>query len=239
MGVYAGPANAWSNFTDENRIDASTKVVVQDGLVLNLDAGASTSYPGSGTTWTDLSGNGNNASMVGTPTFNSEGYFTFANSDQYFRIVDNPDFLFGTNNFTLSAWSWFNDTGINTPVWSITSIGEGFSNSNFQFRDGNFNRNTTTIVNQTLDSNTTNRWINWCVTRIGNNYTLYNNGVSVSTGTDASNFTDNYYFKIASNRGSNNVLNGRIANVLVYNGKGLTASEVEQNFNALRTRFGI
>ena len=55
MGVYAGPANAWSNFRDSNRIDASTKLAVQSGLVLNLDAGASTSYPGSGTTWTDLS----------------------------------------------------------------------------------------------------------------------------------------------------------------------------------------
>ena len=55
MGIYAGPANAWSNFRDSNRIDASTKLAVQSGLVLNLDAGASTSYVGSGTTWTDLS----------------------------------------------------------------------------------------------------------------------------------------------------------------------------------------
>ena len=31
MGVYSGPANAWSNFTNQNRIDASTKVIIQNG----------------------------------------------------------------------------------------------------------------------------------------------------------------------------------------------------------------
>ena len=45
MGIYAGPANQFSNRTDSNRIDATTKLAVQSGLVLNLDAGASTSYP--------------------------------------------------------------------------------------------------------------------------------------------------------------------------------------------------
>ena len=79
MGVFSGPANAWSNSTDQNRIDASTKVIVQDGLVLNLDAGASTSYPGSGTTWTDLSGNGNDFTIDASGfTHNSSGYFSMA-----------------------------------------------------------------------------------------------------------------------------------------------------------------
>ena len=47
MGVYAGPANEFSNRTDRNRIDASTKLVVQSGLVRSFDAGISASYPGS------------------------------------------------------------------------------------------------------------------------------------------------------------------------------------------------
>ena len=53
MGVFAGPE------------------IVEDGLVLALDAGNTKSYPGSGTTWTDLSGNGNNGTFVGTTTFDS------------------------------------------------------------------------------------------------------------------------------------------------------------------------
>ena len=68
MGVYAGPSNAWSNSTDSNRIDASTKVIVQSGLVLHLDAGSSTSYSGSGTTWTDISGNVNTGTLKNGPT---------------------------------------------------------------------------------------------------------------------------------------------------------------------------
>ena len=53
MGVFAGPE------------------IVEDGLVLALDAGNTKSYPGSGTTWTDLSGNGNNGSLVNGVGYNS------------------------------------------------------------------------------------------------------------------------------------------------------------------------
>ena len=58
MGIYAGNTNSWWNLTggtDSSRTYIATNKVVQSGLVLNLDAGASTSYVGSGTTWTDLS----------------------------------------------------------------------------------------------------------------------------------------------------------------------------------------
>ena len=53
--------------------------IVTDGLVLCLDAANKDSYPGSGTTWYDLSGNGYNSTAAGTvgPTFNSNGYFEF------------------------------------------------------------------------------------------------------------------------------------------------------------------
>ena len=45
--------------------------IVTEGLVLSVDAADKTSYPGSGTTWTDLSGNGNDGTFAGDPTFNS------------------------------------------------------------------------------------------------------------------------------------------------------------------------
>ena len=59
MGVFAGIEPTWAAQTDVGRTHIATKGIVQSGLVLNLDAGVSSSYPGSGTTWTDLSGNGN------------------------------------------------------------------------------------------------------------------------------------------------------------------------------------
>ena len=79
MGVYAGPANAFSNRTDSNRIDATTKLAMQSGLVLNLDAGASTSYVGSGTTWTDLSDKISTATGA-LPIYNTTDNGTFKTS---------------------------------------------------------------------------------------------------------------------------------------------------------------
>ena len=59
--------------------------VVTSGLVLALDAGNTKSYPGSGATWTDLSGNGNTGTLQNSPTYSSanSGYFTLNGSTQY------------------------------------------------------------------------------------------------------------------------------------------------------------
>ncbi len=79
MSVYSGPADWWTDGTNSGRTHAATKGIVQSGLVLNLDAGVSSSYPGSGTTWFDLSGNSNNGAING-PTFNANGSLVFAGS---------------------------------------------------------------------------------------------------------------------------------------------------------------
>jgi len=59
--------------------------IVTSGLVLQLDAANTKSYPGSGTTWTDLSGNGNNGTLTNSPTFSSAngGIFTFNGTNQF------------------------------------------------------------------------------------------------------------------------------------------------------------
>ena len=108
MGVYAGPSNAWSNSTNQNKLDASTKVVVQSGLVLNLDAGVSSSYSGSGTIWTDLSGSGNNGTLVNGVGYNSSngGSLSFDGVDDYvnFGNIFNDIFAGAGKKFTISSW---------------------------------------------------------------------------------------------------------------------------------------
>jgi len=77
MGVFAGNTNSWWNLTggtDSSRTYIATNKVVQSGLVLNLDAGASTSYPGSGTTWTDLSDKISSATGA-LPIYNTTGTY--------------------------------------------------------------------------------------------------------------------------------------------------------------------
>lgn len=76
--------------------------IIQDGLVLCLDAGSKRSYPGTGTTWSDLSGNGNNASLLNTPSFDTEnsGGIGFDSSNNYALVSQN----FQPARFTLGGW---------------------------------------------------------------------------------------------------------------------------------------
>ena len=83
--------------------------IVEDGLVLYLDAGNEESYPGTGTTWKDLSGNGNDGTLTNGPTFSGDntGGITFDGSNDY---VDCGDIDI-TSSFTLSVWFKGNPTG--------------------------------------------------------------------------------------------------------------------------------
>ena len=70
--------------------------IVSDGLVLCLDAANPRSYPGSGTTWYDLSGNGNHGTLVNSPVYSTEnrGYFVLGNTNGYAVVSDSVDFDF-------------------------------------------------------------------------------------------------------------------------------------------------
>ena len=85
-------------------------------LVLHLDAGNSNSYVGSGTTWTDLSGEGNNGTINGA-TYNSGdgGYFVFDGTDDAVTVSAGSDFAYGTDDFTVEIW--FNVTGTSPAAW--------------------------------------------------------------------------------------------------------------------------
>ena len=92
--------------------------IVTSGLVLCLDAANRKSYPGSGTTWTDLSGNGNNGTLIDSPTFNTDGIgsLSFNGLNSYIGI-SSPSSRFnwtpsstGFNNMTLDLWIKTSDT---------------------------------------------------------------------------------------------------------------------------------
>ena len=80
--------------------------IVTDGLVLSLNAADRNSYPGSGTTWTDTSGNGNNGTLTNGPTFNSGngGYIQFDGTNDRVDIADANSLDFGTGGFTILVW---------------------------------------------------------------------------------------------------------------------------------------
>ena len=100
--------------------------IIDDGLIFCVDAKNTKSYPGSGTTWSDLSRSGNHGTLTNSPTFNSTGYFDFDGTNDQVTMGTNP-FLGGakstvefvlsfdavTNAFTEQPWCEFGSASNN------------------------------------------------------------------------------------------------------------------------------
>jgi len=101
--------------------------IIRDGLILYLDAAEPSSYPGSGTTWTDLSGRGNNGTLTNGPTYNSSngGFLVFDGINDYCRHLLSSR----TEARTISIW-FFDDSGI-TPDGSNAPPKTGYQIANF------------------------------------------------------------------------------------------------------------
>jgi len=218
--------------------------IITDGLVLCLDAGDKKSYSGSGTTWTDRSGNGNNSTLVNGVGFgsNNRGVLTFdgvndhATAGNFFNYqafainlwvkpassqVQYADIL--DNNHT-GAQNWVLQQNSTTQnQYSFNVFGASYQNS----VTGNFNL-------------TAGVWVNLTFTYDGTKVRGYNNGVLFATG-GALGTTINYSnqsFNIGRWGAGGRYWEGEYGLIHAYN-RDLTAIEVAQNFNAQRNRFGV
>jgi len=220
----------------------SPKITIS-GLVAYWDAGNTRSYSGSGTTWNDLSGNSLTMTTFNTPTFSS-GSFAFNGSTQYATATNST--LLDNQTFTISVWVKTNAT-TQQGFW----FEKGTVNTQYSFfQQGSFlscRVNTGTLVD-TINITTstymnTSNWYNGVFTFTSGSQVLYINGAVVGTGATTG--------TVATNAGGMSIgayggqagakayfFNGSIASVKVYN-RVLTSTEVAQNFNALRGRFGI
>ena len=231
--------------------------IVTSGLVLALDAANPRSYPGSGTTWTDISATGNNGTLQASPTYTSgiSGYFNFtAASLQYVSFANTASFQFlNRSAYSLEAWVYptsnpgiNNWTGIFNREDSSTGSRDGYnlyflgsaSTSTF-FTTERFVAGVGISVSVTVDSTVSlNVWQHIVATYDGTTISLYRNGASVGTPvTSTGNITNTSKTLEIANR-SGNYFTGRISNTKVYN-VALSSSQVLQNFNALRGRYGI
>lgn len=220
--------------------------IVTSGLVLCVDAANTKSYPGSGTTWADLSGNAINGTLTNGPTYNTSngGSIVFTSSTNYVNFLQNSLFNFGTSDFTIEAWIYPtsfpqdptifmmhpytspNNTGMILYVSSAGKVGSYFGSST------SFTGNTTVSLNT---------WSHVILTRAsGTNYIYLNGSLDIST-TVAGTFNITGHTNVAIGRDisyNNCPWVGRISNIKIYN-KSFSAAEVSQNFNALRVRYGI
>jgi hypothetical protein len=196
-------------------------------------------------TWTDLSVNGNNGTLTNFPRFDSSnfGNILFDGTNDFVLLGSNSTY---GNNTSWEAWVYC------TGDVSLYNMFMGRYLPYFSFYAGNrlyFSNviGVTQQVIQTAANLSLNTWYHATFTTSydGTNTTMkiYTNGVETATGTfTGSQYNYPYPFMIGDgNNGSNTTwypFSGRVSNVKVYN-KTLTASEVQQNFNALRGRFGI
>ena len=155
--------------------------IVTNGLVLSLDAADRNSYPGSGTTWRDMSGNGNNGTLTNGPTFSSAngGSIVFDGTNDYATTNYIPLFV---NDFCISFWVKFNT--YQTYQNPVSSANDGNAVQGFWIEFGTargftlYNNTSLALEDNviSLTSLSTNIWYNVCVNRLGtdsNNIKLY------------------------------------------------------------------
>ena len=245
MGVYAGVETIWGAQTNQGRTHIATKGIVQSGLVLNLDAGVSSSYPGSEDIWTDLSGNGNTGTLTnmdGT-NFNSAngGSLVFNGSDEYVTFVSNPSL---TNQITVEVWVQLSSTSPTGTGWILGREGSYrmlYASSRFTWVCATTNNgwySTGTNINATSVTPYTQTY-QVVGTYDGSNNRIYVNGELKNTGANISGniLTTGNYNLMRSDVGVE-YGKGNLYSHKLYN-RGLTATEIQQNYLATKSRYGL
>jgi hypothetical protein len=231
---------------------------VTDGLVLNLDPANIKSYPGSGSTLSDLSTSNNHTTLTGSPTHNASNGLTFNGTSQYGRIPS----VNGVSNFTntqqYSVEIWFNPSN-GQPNAGEAELMEKWNLNNeskypYTIR---FNENGSSMLVAAYDGSNfpnvsvsgfpVNTWKQLVAVFdfVGKTLTVYKDGVSGgSTSLNGIGQVSNtspvgIAGRVATTTGALQVpFKGTVGIIRMYN-KALSSTEVLQNFNANKSRYGL
>ena len=215
--------------------------IIQDNLAFAIDAGSTRSYPGSGTTVSDLEGvnNGTLSNGVGFNTANG-GFLEFDGSDDRLTLTSNVTLGNGNLAWTASAWikttNTVNGLGAGpiitndnpSPVFSSMCVNSG--KMCYWTYSGGWNQNlgVVTITDGNWHLLT---WVNYTNVTMD----MYVDGVIDKNVTSAASGGNNKIDAIGNSW--NSIFDGDIAPVYIYQGKSLTAAEVLHNYNAQKSRF--
>ena len=233
MGFYRGPN------------------IVTDGLVLALDAAPPKSYPGTGTTWYDLSGNGNNGSLVNGVSYSNSngGLLEFDGTDDYTEVSDSAtiditgpismEIVFKTVSESVTERLIDKTTsggtygyGYNLARYSTDRMLATYNNGNTQiflysnYKASDFFSNFTHVIYAYDGADSQKMWING-IDESGQNSFTSNFVAGSTSGTD-----------LDLMRRGGEYAEGDVAFFRFYN-KALSAQEVYQNYNATKSRFGL
>jgi hypothetical protein len=218
--------------------------IVTNGLVFCLDAGNPRSYPGTGTSWRDVAGTFTPSTLVNGPSYTSSGgaFFTFDGVDDY-GTVQNTTLGNGNLAWTCSAWvkttTNVNSLGTGSvlsnasggPVYSMMGVNNGkivywtYQNDAWSQKLG------VATVNNNIWHMLT--WVNYTNSTMD----MYVDGVLDSNVANSTSGNNNPIDRLGGSWAAS--FSGSISQILIYQSVSLTASQVLQNFNALRGRYGI
>ena len=227
--------------------------IITSGLILNLDASNTTSYPGSGTVWTDLSGSSNNMSLLNGASYDSSN----RNSILFDGVNDyagKSSAISTGQNFTVSVWMYA--TLLGSTRTSLVANSYNYSSGNGWFFCTNAGGTSNSFFLSIGSDNpvkvssanilTLNTW-NYltAVIRSGGRYIdLYKNGVLISgSSTDFGVRTINYTYAnfsvgLRDPGGTTDPFKGNIGSTQIYN-QALTAADILANYNATKGRYGL
>jgi hypothetical protein len=240
----------WSIVKDSGYL-ASLPTYVTSNLFLNLDAGNSSSYPGNGSTWNDLSGNSRTVTLFNSPTYSASngGYIHF--TDTSFQYAATNATVPSLTNWTIEAW-YRPTKSLTGKVTSVVSnqfdlvnklnysLGTNNSPTSYTLAGGYYNGtwHTTTGVTPTL-----NTWYQGAVTYDGTNIIQYSNGTSQSTLNYVGTSQSGGVVRIARrwdspDNVSGNFFDGDVSIIRIYS-VALSSAQILQNYNAIKTRYGL
>lgn len=215
--------------------------IVTSNLVLHLDAGDSASYPGTGTTWTDLSASGNDVTLSGSPTWSSAegGHFVFDGTDDY-GSGTMTDFPSGNADCTMSVWCTL-ETSPSRFAMAIAygedvadeSRGLGHNPSDEPVA-AHYGGND--IVYASAMSTST--WYNFVVVHDSGGSEFFVNNVSrgTNTATLSINTSTGLFYVGQQINIFSEFWNGKISHCLIYDA-ALTTAQLTQNYNAIVGRY--
>ena len=221
--------------------------IVTDGLVLCLDAANKDSYPGSGTTWSDLSGNSNNATLVNATFSNNAIQFDGTNDYLSFDSNSTRTNLGISSYFTFDVWINAESHGDQfgwpgyAPYWGYT-VRTALTDSDTKLIAHLRYQDNAGVWQDSYNSSSLNKgdigqWVNFVITfdnGLVTHYVNSNKGTSTTLALTGQNPTQNLSYGIVGWF----YYNGKFSNGKMYN-RALTATEIQQNYNATKSRFGL
>jgi hypothetical protein len=221
---YTGSNNLWYYLPN----------IYISNMVARYDAAEPASYSGSGTSWNDISGNGNNGTLVNSPTYSSTygGGFSFNKSNNYVSL---PTGLITSNDFTVIMWVKGDGTS------GAQTLMANYPAGNFQLFYG------TAYVGMYLGNSSAyadaSLWysssiVQFAATRSGTVTQIYINGSLAIAGSSSSSVGGSVAFRMGTNISGGEQYGGTIYNCQVYN-SATNGSNIYQNYLAMKSRFGV